>query len=102
MDTIGQMFAFLSLSYILSLIIASYFAITTIQMFVKTKIKTMYKRIITLMVGLVLGGCYKVLDLVTMDSLIPSFFVAIIGYDYFIKELLAKVQSKVSKKSDNS
>lgn len=97
MDTLGQMFAFLSFSYIVSLIIASYIAISTVQMLFKTKIKTMYKRVITLAVGIVLAASYKILELVTMDSLIPSFFVAIVGYDYFIKELLAKFKTTSDK-----
>ena len=98
MDTISQVFTFLSLNYIISLIIASYIVIKSIQTTINNKISTVVKRLITFTVGLVLAGAYIEMDIIKIDSLIPSFFVAIVGYDYFIKQLLAKIEDKVNKK----
>lgn len=101
MDTITQMFTFLSLSYIVSLIIASYITITTITVVLNKELSTMIKRIITLVVGLILAGCYHEMKLITMDSLIPSFLLAIVGYDYFIKQLLSKLEDHIRSKKES-
>lgn len=98
METIITAFAFISLQYIVSMIFCTYLTIQLINSLRKIGISTSAKRLISLLVGLILGVAYVNFKLAELDNLIPSFFVAIVGYDYFIKNALNKLKGLNNKK----
>ena len=83
-DTILQAVSALSFTYIFSVVLFTYFLISTF--FKKSKLEI--KQLITFIVGLVLALVWYFVIKTELDALIPSFAVAVVLYDFVIKAIL--------------
>lgn len=90
MELIENLISLISIGYILSVSMATYFVIALVNAFRKTGIKTAAKRIITVVVGTALCGLYYHINLITIEVAIPSFFLSMLIYDYVVKGILNK------------
>ena len=93
MELIDKVFEFISPDYILSVNIASYVIILIINSFRKVGVRTVVKRLTTVLSGIVLALVYYHFEIITIAVIIPSFFTSVITYDYVIKGIISKFDS---------
>lgn len=87
-----KIFEVISLEYMFSVILASYFVIKIVDIFNgKAVVPTWCKRTITCIVGAVLFFVFSKYTDTRTECLIASFFAAIFMYDTAIKELFKKL-----------
>lgn len=87
-----RLFQIISLEYMLSVILASYFVIKGVDMLNGTKaVPTWIKRLITFGVGIFLFLIFYRFTETSLETLITSYFVAVFFYDAVIKFCMKKL-----------
>jgi uncharacterized membrane protein HdeD (DUF308 family) len=82
----------IAFSYILTLVLAAYSVIKIIDSFRKVGLPTNWKRVVTAIVGIIVAVIYVYLKYVTVEAVIPSYLAGVIGYDYFLKTALSRIE----------
>ena len=95
---IDRLFDIINLSYFASINLMSYAVLKGIAKWTKFRLHKKGKRIVSVIIGIVLGLIYYYVDNVTLSELIPSFLLALLAYDYYFKAVLDKF--KIGYKND--
>lgn len=100
MEILNSLLDLISIKYIISVNTATYVILLLINAVTPTtfKLKTIYKRSITIVIGILLWYIYAHWNMITLELAIPSFFISIIIYDYLIKGIITKLTSKTDVK----
>lgn len=95
---IDRLFDIINLSYFASINLMSYAVLKGIAKWTKIRLHKKGKRIVSVVIGIVLGLIYYYIENVTLSELIPSFLLALLAYDYYFKAVLDKF--KIGYKND--
>lgn len=98
MQELTTLLSNIALGYILSVILFTYILIVVINSFRKVGLKTNAKRILSVVSGIALGVVYSYAGINELADLIPSYFIAVVGYDYLIKSILSHIEPLKHKK----
>lgn len=94
-----RLFSILSLEYMFSVIVASYFAIKLVDLLNGNKvIPSWLKCTITCIMGVILFAVFCLFTDETVECLITSFFAALFTYDKAVKFLIEKFNVGYRKK----
>jgi hypothetical protein len=93
-DIITKLMEVISLEYSFSVIIATFLVLKTVDLLNGERVlRTIWKQIITMVVGVIMFVVFRKYTTVPTQTLIASYFFAIFVYDVAIKTLLRKLRA---------
>lgn len=76
---------------------AAYILILLVDSLKPRKLKTIWKRLLTIAAGVIMWFIFSHFKMITVETAIPSFLLSVVAYDYLIKRILGYFNIKNSK-----